>query len=290
MYDKNSGMYLMGWRDYDPQTGRFIVVDEYEGQEDEPTSLNRYLYADGDPVNNIDPDGHAPKWLQKGMKATKKAAKKAYNFAIGDDIKTLKSPKSKWYQKAGAAVSIASNFIPGAKGVTLGAKAAIKVGTKSPKLAKLAANSIKITRNNKLKNGGTPTKYRTIPKFTQPVAGDNVGSMLRGPGNQAHSSAQYNKLKTHYQQAEKYGKGGIKELSDGRIRYYGNITPATKPGEMAGRRVVREWNPKTGNKRTWQETVDHNGSIRQVRPDTKFTEGKKVHYRFDNKGKYVGAW
>ncbi|PLR77518.1 hypothetical protein CU633_09975 [Bacillus sp. V3-13] len=115
------------------------------------------------------------------MKATKNAAKKAYNFAIGDDIKTLKNPKSKWYQKAGAVVSIASNFIPGAKGVTLGAKAAIKVGTKSPKLAKLAANSIKITRNNKLKNGGTPTKYRTIPKLTQPVAGDNVGSMLRGP-------------------------------------------------------------------------------------------------------------
>ncbi|KFZ32320.1 hypothetical protein JS44_11580 [Anoxybacillus flavithermus] len=54
-YDPDSGMYVMGWRDYDPKTGRFIIPDEYEGEETEPTSLNRYLYADGDPINNIDP-------------------------------------------------------------------------------------------------------------------------------------------------------------------------------------------------------------------------------------------
>ncbi|PLR77513.1 hypothetical protein CU633_09950 [Bacillus sp. V3-13] len=57
----------------------------------------------------------------------------------------------------------------------------------------MAANSIKITRNNKLKNGGTPTKYRTIPKFTQPVAGDNVGISLRpskllGKNPQSHKT------------------------------------------------------------------------------------------------------
>lgn len=47
---------------------------------------------------------------------------------------------------------------------------------------------------------------------------------------------------------------------------------------MAGRRVVSEWNPATGQKRTWHETLDHNGMIRQVRPDVKFTGGSKVHY------------
>ncbi|MFZ3589760.1 DUF6531 domain-containing protein [Bacillus sp. DJP31] len=146
MYDKDTNLYFMGWRDYDPTTGRFITPDEYEGTEEDPTSLNRYLYADADPVNNIDPDGHAPKWLQKGWKATKKYSKSAYNLAIGDDINTLRNPKAKWYQKAGATLSIASNFVPGAgqaKWAVKGAVAGVKYGKKAKKVQKLASGSVK---------------------------------------------------------------------------------------------------------------------------------------------------
>jgi RHS repeat-associated protein len=57
-YDKDTNMYLMSWRDYDPNSTRFIVPDTLDGKEDEPFSKNKYLYAEGDPVNNIDPDGH----------------------------------------------------------------------------------------------------------------------------------------------------------------------------------------------------------------------------------------
>ena len=59
------------------------------------------------------------------------------------------------------------------------------------------------------------------------------------------------------------------------------------PGEMVGRRLVREWDPATGATRTWHETLDGAGNIRQVRPQT---GGAKVHYRFDANGKYVGKW
>ncbi|MEH7353859.1 RHS repeat-associated core domain-containing protein [Neobacillus drentensis] len=135
-YDNNTKLYFMGWRDYDAKIGRFLVADEYEGEDTNPISFNRYLYAESDPVNNIDPDGHAPKWLKKITKGVKKAAKATYNFAIGDDIKTLKSKKTKWYQKAGAAISIASNFIPGSGVVSKAAKAAIKGTSKAIKAAK----------------------------------------------------------------------------------------------------------------------------------------------------------
>ncbi|MDF2788861.1 MAG: hypothetical protein K0S80_1959 [Neobacillus sp.] len=57
-YDKDTNMYLMTWRDYDPTTSRFIVPDTDDGQDDEPLSKNKYLYAEGDPVNNIDPTGN----------------------------------------------------------------------------------------------------------------------------------------------------------------------------------------------------------------------------------------
>lgn len=141
--------------------------------------MNRYLYADGDPVNNIDPDGHLPKWLQRGWKATKKWAKKGYNFAIGDDIRTLKSPKSKWYHKAGAAASLASNFIPGAGAVKWGVKA-VKYGKKMKKSRKFAAASIKKMRKAKLK--AKASRARIKPKLRRPVSGDNVGVNLRAKG------------------------------------------------------------------------------------------------------------
>ena len=97
-------------------------------------------------------------------------------------------------------------------------------------------------------------------------------------------------MKEYYRQAEKYGTGSIKELENGRFRFYEEIKPARTKGEMAGARHVREWDPYSGLKRDWYETIDHNGNIRQVRPDPNITGGVKVHYMFDSEGKYIGKW
>lgn len=94
-------------------------------------------------------------------------------------------------------------------------------------------------------------------------------------------------LRTHLRQLEKYGQGGFRELESGRFRYYGNLSPAAKEGEMAGRRLVREWDPATGYTRTWHETIDQAGNTRIVRPET---GGPKTHYSFDEFGNYGGAW
>lgn len=80
----------------------------------------------------------------------------------------------------------------------------------------------------------------------------------------------------------------MKELQNGKTRYYGETIPAKTQGEMAGRRTVREWDPATGNKRTWHETLDHDGNVRQVRPE--FNDGSKTHYTFDKNGNYTGSW
>ena len=95
-------------------------------------------------------------------------------------------------------------------------------------------------------------------------------------------------LKDHLYQADKYGQAGVKELQNGKNRYYGNVSTANKPGEMAGRRTVREWDPATGNKRTWHETVDHNGNVRIVRPQR--SNNTKTHYQFDANGNYTGKF
>lgn len=41
----------------DPQTGRFVSEDPYEGGIEGPVSLHRYLYANSGPVNGVDPSG-----------------------------------------------------------------------------------------------------------------------------------------------------------------------------------------------------------------------------------------
>lgn len=51
------------------------------------------------------------------------------------------------------------------------------------------------------------------------------------------------RLKEYYKQAEKYGTGSIKELQNGRFRFYEELKPARTQGEMAGARHVREWVP-----------------------------------------------
>jgi hypothetical protein len=41
-----------------PNTGRFWTMDSYEGDNEDPLSLHKYLYCHGNPVNGIDPSGH----------------------------------------------------------------------------------------------------------------------------------------------------------------------------------------------------------------------------------------
>jgi len=45
-------------RDYNAKTGRFMTMDTFEGSQEQPLSLNKYLYCRADPVQGTDPDGH----------------------------------------------------------------------------------------------------------------------------------------------------------------------------------------------------------------------------------------
>jgi len=41
-----------------PQTGRFHTMDTYDGDNRNPPSLHKYVYAENNPINNTDPSGH----------------------------------------------------------------------------------------------------------------------------------------------------------------------------------------------------------------------------------------
>jgi RHS repeat-associated protein len=58
-YDTDLGLYYLRARYYNPNTGRFMSRDPEDGKIKIPATLHKYLYADGDPLNGVDPIGRA---------------------------------------------------------------------------------------------------------------------------------------------------------------------------------------------------------------------------------------
>jgi len=56
-FDPEFGMYFLRARYMDTTRGRFWSMDTFEGVLNDPFTLHKYLYANADPVNNIDPSG-----------------------------------------------------------------------------------------------------------------------------------------------------------------------------------------------------------------------------------------
>jgi RHS repeat-associated protein len=56
-FDSDLGLYYLRARYYNPLTGRFMARDPEDGDYTNPTTLHKYLYAAGDPVNLSDPTG-----------------------------------------------------------------------------------------------------------------------------------------------------------------------------------------------------------------------------------------
>ena len=56
-YDSSTSLYKFGIRYYDPTTGRWTQRDPVGASLQELTKANPYMYANDDPVNNVDPSG-----------------------------------------------------------------------------------------------------------------------------------------------------------------------------------------------------------------------------------------
>ncbi|MCP2323432.1 RHS repeat-associated protein [Hamadaea flava] len=63
-WDQQSGTYDMGFRDYDPGLNRFLTRDAYNGALSDlnlcqdPWTGNRYAFGAGNPITNVELDGH----------------------------------------------------------------------------------------------------------------------------------------------------------------------------------------------------------------------------------------
>ncbi|GIF08422.1 DNRLRE domain-containing protein [Actinoplanes siamensis] len=89
-YDQASGDYDMGFRDYDPGINQYLSRDSYNGALNDlglavdPYTGNRYAFAGGNPISNVELDGH--NWLSDAADAVGEAGKAAYN-RVKEDVK-----------------------------------------------------------------------------------------------------------------------------------------------------------------------------------------------------------
>jgi RHS repeat-associated protein len=56
--DSSTGMVYLRTRYYDSSTGRFITRDTWDGEGNDPSSLNHWIYGNANPVNLFDPSGY----------------------------------------------------------------------------------------------------------------------------------------------------------------------------------------------------------------------------------------
>jgi RHS repeat-associated protein len=89
-FDPALGIYYNRARYYDQQLGRFLGMDDVEGNSNDPVSLHKYLYARNNPINRIDPTGYfdvAETLTVAGIATTINAFEQLLGQAIQDQVR-----------------------------------------------------------------------------------------------------------------------------------------------------------------------------------------------------------
>ncbi|EFK56017.1 RHS repeat-associated core domain-containing protein [Sphingobacterium spiritivorum] len=286
--DGETGWNNFELRNYDAAIGRWLTVDPY-GQYYSP-----YVGMGNNPVSGVDPNGGWNDggglwgWL-KGVFSSKEDV--AARIVLEEAVVTRVVKAKPAYETFGVRVDHIQQ-------PTLSATKPDPYRT-SYSHRQMMYNYSQMLANTNYNDLSNPTTSlaisRNIANFgvveiaTIKVIG-RVGSLYNAFAKEGSSGASLStngvKLSQHLEQLEKYRAGEFKELANGRFRYYGQAT--LNRGDANSFRMVREWDPATGGKRTWFETLNPNGGVIQVRPE--FDTGVKTHYLFNGTGGYLGKW
>ncbi|MGR9138661.1 RHS repeat-associated core domain-containing protein (plasmid) [Rhizobium leguminosarum] len=100
-FDPETGLMYLNARYYDPAFGRFVSPDDWDPTK-EGVGTNRYAYAENDPVNKSDPNGHSINYSNSwGQRSTDFGSERSLRFDNG--------PRST------TSVSLSSGVTPGSR-------------------------------------------------------------------------------------------------------------------------------------------------------------------------------
>ncbi|OAS14692.1 polymorphic toxin-type HINT domain-containing protein [Paenibacillus oryzisoli] len=110
-WDDTTQLQYLRARWYDPSIGRFINEDTYEGQIDNPLTLNLYTYAANNPIKYNDPTGHFFDIIAD------------IGFALYDTYQLVTTPS--WENAGYLALDVGSAFVPFVTGTGAAVRTAV---------------------------------------------------------------------------------------------------------------------------------------------------------------------
>ncbi|WP_432408147.1 RHS repeat protein [Wukongibacter sp. M2B1] len=141
-YDKESELYYLRARYYDPNIARFISEDSYKGDVNYPLSLNLYTYSWNNPIKYIDPIGNDP-YRQKHMNEAQKDANESWTEYAEKTDKFLKWAISDSYKEDAALVFAQLEIMGSLNSLKLN-----KAQKTSGKTAEIVEETIDLTRQS----------------------------------------------------------------------------------------------------------------------------------------------
>lgn len=117
-----------------PNTGRFQTMDSYEGNNQDTLSLHKYLYAQGNPVNRVDPSGFYTVMETEAAATIGLSAETLELVGLHAIRQGLVTGTSGLILKAGAVAIITTVAVPTVVGTSVAMDQLLKDPSKKPKL------------------------------------------------------------------------------------------------------------------------------------------------------------
>jgi RHS repeat-associated protein len=97
-YDKETGLYHMGVRYYNPIQGRFLSKDPELGDPTDPLTFSPYIYCKNNPVNFVDPQGTWPAFLDRVVRKVTRSYS-SVRRTVRSVVRTVKHRARRTYRK-----------------------------------------------------------------------------------------------------------------------------------------------------------------------------------------------
>lgn len=298
----------MNGRVYDPAIGKFMSADPIISDPMNGQRYNRYSYVLNNPTNLTDPTGFAEVKVDKEREKTTTRGggdwQKVCDFPPCDPVppqstagergKTQTTPKKSDAEDSANNGRANANFsgggaaergveqhraeVEGGNGRVYEPLQPLAIGVTSAMLGGSGYAYLATTAAGRAALAGAGVVLELEGASEGLLGGGGIaGKAAARASTGAENVNAMNALasKVSALQSAQASAAVIRNLPDGRIRYYEAERLARTFGPSRGSSYVTEWNPSTGSVRSWNEVYDHAGAVNRVHP--KMINGQTVN-------------